>query len=262
MIPRTLPDVLRPSDAPQSQAARCSRDTLAVRSHERRNALHILYGLMELAEHAKRHPGSGAASPGPPFAEILDAGSRIEVPLVLAQLIGKAMVAEQRGVALRLSPQSVLSGRPGQAEDIVTVLGNLVDNALDAVTGGGIVDPRVEISLREDEECVELAVADNGPGVPPDLRRRIFVPGFSTKPRTGVRARGLGLALIRAVTLQGGGTVTVADRDDGGRGAVFTVRMAAGPRGDALRRPAARGAAARGAAVREAAPRGAVGSLR
>ncbi|MFR0352430.1 sensor histidine kinase [Streptomyces sediminimaris] len=180
-----------------------------IRKHERRNALHTLVGLLELAGH--------------------DWGTvthRVGALPVRALLVGKTVVAAQRGVRLSVSEDSSLHRRQDRADHLVTILGNLIDNAVDAlrdhrpaVPGG----PRIEVDLRERENLTELRVSDNGPGVPPEKRRWIFTDGASTKRHTDDRHRGLGLALVAGLARERGGTVTVTGRE--GYGAVFTVRL-------------------------------------
>ncbi len=196
-----------------------------VRRHERRNALHTVMGLMELARLAEERPMLCADSADGPLAEIGEIVKRIGSPLVRAQLVGRLLVASKRGVELRLASGSSLPGHVDGADDIVTVLGNLIDNAVDAVVGAGPEAPMVEVALRHDQGVVELRVSDNGTGVDPYLRPWIFVRGFSGKRSSSARPRGLGMPLVRAIAEGRGGSVTVGDRKGGG--AVFTVRMAA-----------------------------------
>lgn len=197
-----------------------------VRRHERRNALHTLQGLMELARHAGERPAPGTLPTGLPLAEIGEIVKRVGNSLIRAQLVGKLLAASERGVRLRLSPGSFLPGDIDGAGDVVTVVGNLVGNALDAVAGTSRCTPTVEVALHHDQGVVELSVSDNGTGVDPGLRQWIFERGASTKPSSSPAwPRGLGLPLVRAITEERGGTITVGDREGGG--AVFTVRMAA-----------------------------------
>jgi len=178
--------------------------------------------MMELARHARRQPDRFAAS-GLPLTAIDEIMELVADPLVCAQLVGKSLAACERGVAFRLNPASYLPGLPHSAGDVVTVLGNLIDNAMDAALKAGRNRPFVEVSFDRHEDVLRFSVTDNGPGVAPFLRRRIFVNGFSDKASPAGPPRGVGLALVRAVVRKRKGSVTVADRRGGG--AVFTVRM-------------------------------------
>ncbi|MFH9959338.1 sensor histidine kinase [Streptomyces roseolus] len=208
-----------------------------VRRHERRNALHTLRGLQVLARFAEERADAFAASHGVPVATVEAITRRIADPLVRAQAVGRLIAAAERGVDLRLCPASRLPDGLEGAGEIGAVLGNLVDNALDAVTGAGRPEPRVEVALRYERGTVDLSVHDNGPGVAPHLRGWVFERGTSTKPASPERPRGIGLALVRAVAEARDGSVEVRARRGGG--AVFTVRMRAGEQRRGARRRAA-----------------------
>jgi signal transduction histidine kinase len=90
------------------------------------------------------------------------------------------------------------------------------------VPAGGVV----EIAARADGGEVELAVADSGPGVPPELRERIFEPFFTTRTH-GV---GLGLAVARHIATLHGGRIAVGERTEGGARFALRVPVAAGRR--------------------------------
>lgn len=101
----------------------------------------------------------------------------------------------------------------------MTVVGNLVDNALDAAAGSD--GALVEVGLRTEGRTVVLRVRDSGPGVPPAQRGSIFTEGWSTKELPAHGRRGLGLALVRRLAERQGGSVAVDTADEGG--AEFTV---------------------------------------
>jgi two-component system CitB family sensor kinase len=104
------------------------------------------------------------------------------------------------------------------ARDLVTVVGNLIDNALDSVAangGGGWI----EVTIRDEQDGILVRVHDSGPGVAPELVDEIFTDGFTTKVATGVGRRGLGLALVSQAARRRGGRVTVENAG----GALFTV---------------------------------------
>jgi signal transduction histidine kinase len=106
----------------------------------------------------------------------------------------------------------------------VTILGNLIDNAVDAAQGS--LRARVTVTARteasETGSALVLRVADTGAGVDPAHAEAVFQRGFSTKP-AGPGGRGLGLALVRQAVNRHEGTLTVAEAEGGG--AVFEVRL-------------------------------------
>jgi sensor histidine kinase regulating citrate/malate metabolism len=145
--------------------------------------------------------------------------SRIEDPALAALLIAKSSLAAERGVSLQLAEESRLGKVDEElSRDLTTVVGNLVDNALDAVTNTS--EAKVVVLIGEDDGGVRVDVRDSGPGVPAEFMDDIFRQGFSTKnsPDGG---RGYGLALARVVCQRRGGRLTV--RND--HGAVFTALL-------------------------------------
>ncbi|WP_424211417.1 ATP-binding protein [Streptomyces sp. BI20] len=193
-------------------------EALRAQDHEHANRLHTLLGLLELDL-----PGEAADY----LAEIVGAHrstaeqvtEKVRDPLPAALLVGKATVAAERGVALRLSPDSDLPDRLSAPGDLVTIIGNLVDNALDAAVGSA--DPWVEVDLRAAERTVLVRVRDSGPGVPADRWEDVFTEGWSTKRPAAHRGRGLGLALVRRLAERHGGRAGVGPGPGGG--AEFTV---------------------------------------
>ncbi|KUI33370.1 ATPase [Mycobacterium sp. IS-1496] len=194
-------------------------DTLRAQTHEFANQLHTISGLVQLGEYDAVRDLIGELTRR--RAEISDAVTRrIADPAVAALLIAKTTLAAESGVTLWLDPDSHLGALdPALATDVITVLGNLIDNAVDVSVGSGAA--RVSV-LIGDADGLSIAVTDTGPGVPEHLREEIFARGVTSKPEAP-GGRGIGLALVRLVTAQHGGVVTVSDRDDGG--AVFTVRL-------------------------------------
>ena len=196
-------------------------NTLRAQTHEFHNQLHTISGLVQLGEYDEVSRLVGTLSRR--RAEISEAvTSRVEDPTVAALLIAKTSLAAERGVDLRVTPDSDLPRLdPETSTDVGTVLGNLVDNAVDAsVSVGGA---SVEVGLRVEAGAVCLSVADTGPGVPPELVGEIFRRGWSSKAQT-VEGRGVGLALVQVVCERRDGAVTV-DAGPDGTGAVFEARL-------------------------------------
>ena len=193
-------------------------EALRAQAHEFANRLHTISGLLELGEYEEvlRYVKRLGSATQELSAAVT---SKIGDPTVAALLIAKASLAAERGIHLKVSPSTRVGALDDAlSEDVTTVVGNLVDNALDAIgpLGGGVV----EVELVEEAGEVRVQVRDSGPGVAPDLVDEVFSRGFTTKAANGGR-RGFGLALTRTICARRGGTVSV--RNDGG--AVFTARL-------------------------------------
>ncbi|WP_210429098.1 sensor histidine kinase [Nocardioides eburneiflavus] len=196
-------------------------NTLRAQTHEFHNQLHTISGLVQLGEYDEVSRLVGTLTRR--RREISDAvTAHVEDPAVAALLIAKTSLAAERGVDLAMAPDCDLPRLdPEASTDVGTVLGNLVDNAIDAsVSVGGT---SVEVDLRLDDDVVHLAVSDSGPGVPPELVGQIFRRGWSSKAATA-EGRGVGLALVQVVCERRGGAVTVHAGPDGA-GAVFEARL-------------------------------------
>ncbi|MFF3944463.1 ATP-binding protein [Streptomyces sp. NPDC001902] len=215
-------------------------DALRAQDHEHANRLHTLLGLLELGLYDEAVDFVGEVADAQ-RASAEQVAERVRDPLVSALLVGKSAIAAERGVALSVSPVTLLPDRVVDPRDLVTVLGNLIDNALDAAGS------RVEVELRAEGTTVVLRVSDDGPGVPPEAREQIFAEGWTTKRSPAHRGRGLGLALVRRLAERYGGMARVTARAGGG--AVFTVVLPEALAGAELTSAAsaASGASARGA---------------
>jgi two-component system CitB family sensor kinase len=208
-------------------------DALRAQQHEFSNRLHVLSVLVGMGDHeeAMEYLSEISASS---LAQAEDLRSRIGPPALAALLLGKITIAAERGIELRLTEESRLDG-PGPApESLLTIVGNLVDNAMDAVAQ--VPAPRVitvhlgyddregddrEGDDREgdDGEAMTISISDNGPGVPADAVSEVFRDGYTTKaPRAGLQ-RGLGLALVHRLVSRAGGRIGVGT----GPGATFEV---------------------------------------
>ncbi|MFB8125142.1 ATP-binding protein [Streptomyces bacillaris] len=193
-------------------------DALRAQDHEHANRLHTLLGLLELEMHEDAMEFVTEVV-GVHRATAEQVTEKVRDPLLAALLVGKATVAAERGVALRLAPGTLLPDRVVDPRGLVTVVGNLVDNATDAAAGSA--DARIEVGLRAEGRTVVLRVRDSGPGIAPEQHASIFTEGWSTKDLPAHGKRGLGLPLVRRLAERQGGSVSVAGADGGG--AVFTV---------------------------------------
>ncbi|WP_031089753.1 sensor histidine kinase, partial [Streptomyces sp. NRRL WC-3549] len=208
---------------------------LRSQAHEAANRLHTVVSLIELdrVEEAVEF-----ATAELELAQVLTdrVVAAVGEPVLAALLLGKAAQANERGVELVLAEDSLIDdgALPDSLapRDLVTVLGNLIDNAVDAaseaMTGGGGTGvpgqrtaPRalVTVTARTVGGELLLRVADSGAGIAPDDADEVFRRGWTTRG-TG---RGLGLALVRQAAHRNGGTVALDRSEEGG--ARFTVRL-------------------------------------
>lgn len=196
-------------------------DALRAQQHEFSNRMHTVAGLLELGEHeeAVRYltdlTGAEAA-----MAESLR--ERIASPLVVGLLLAKSTIATERGIELEVTADSWLGDIPAREQAVTTVVGNLIDNALDALSGDGFEPGRrghVSVSILEDEDAIRISVEDNGPGLPIGAAQSVFVDGYTTKPGRGDVHRGLGLALVHRIVQRLGGEISANE----GPGAVFSA---------------------------------------
>ncbi|MFI1162931.1 ATP-binding protein [Streptomyces sp. NPDC020801] len=202
--------------------------TQALRSqaHEAANRLHTVVSLIELG---RAEEAVGFATAELELAQALTdrVVAAVSEPVLAALLLGKTAQANERGVELVVSEDSGLDDgllpRTLPPRDLVTILGNLIDNAVDAAQGR--VPARVTVTACVEGTELVLRVADTGPGVDPAHADLVFQRGFSTKP-TGPGGRGLGLALARQAVHRHEGTLTVTESEEGG--AVFEARLPLG----------------------------------
>ncbi|HEX2103859.1 MAG TPA: sensor histidine kinase [Solirubrobacteraceae bacterium] len=191
-------------------------DALRAQAHESANELHTVVGLVELG----RHDDAVAFATrriGVTQDEVDFIQERVGDPALAALLLAKAAAGRERGVHVALSAASSLPEGAVPSEDLVTIVGNLIDNAFDALAGRG--GGRIEVLLAVDGDVAVLEVRDDGDGIADADLGRIFDAGWSTKG-DGAR-RGLGLALVSAAAARLGGAASA--RNDGG--AVLTVRV-------------------------------------
>ncbi|MFC1436752.1 sensor histidine kinase [Streptacidiphilus sp. N1-10] len=198
-------------------------DALRAQQHEFANRMHILAGLLDLGEHdAAFEYAVESAGVEPALTESVR--QRIGNPLMVGLIVAKSTVAAERGVRITLTEESRLGEQPAHLHGLLTIVGNLLDNAVDAAVSGtttGAAQAEVRLSLLETGTAVTVQVADSGPGVPDDAMESIFQDGWSTRPDRGTARRGLGLALVHRLVRHRGGTITVSS----GAGAVFTVTL-------------------------------------
>jgi sensor histidine kinase regulating citrate/malate metabolism len=213
-------------------AARGLAEALRSQAHEAANRLHSVISLIELGHSDQALTFATAELTAAQQLTDLVVGA-VDEPVLAALLLGKAAEASERGVVLEVDAASAVPEGVITARDLVTVVGNLLDNAIDAAAAApgprrvrfsGWVEDKP--SDRGIASTLVVEVADSGPGLDPASTASAFSRGWSTKPGHGPVGRGLGLALVGQVTHRYDGTVQVGrSLDPGYPGALFTVRL-------------------------------------
>jgi two-component system, CitB family, sensor kinase len=182
-------------------------DTLRSQNHEAANRLHTVVSLIEM----------GRPDDAVEFAtRELEVAQRltdrvvtaVDEPVLAAVLLGKSAQAQERGIDFTVDADSRVSDLAIEPSAVVTMVGNLVDNAMDAAAE---TEPphRVAIRVVADQERFRLTVDDSGPGLSPAEAEQAFRRGWSTKGTTGGLGRGIGLALVVQAVRSHRGTISV-----------------------------------------------------
>ncbi len=197
-------------------------ETLRAQSHEFANRLHTVVGLVELGHYNEAIQFVTEVSTArADLTERLQA--RISDAKLVALILAKVSLADERDVQLRVMDDSHALAPISDVSDVLTVAGNLIDNAVDAAAQAQARPRWVELTIVAAEHNLMIRVRDSGPGVPHDMREAIFMDGVTTKSSVTGARRGLGLALVRQVVTGRGGMISVGHD----AGAVFTAVLPA-----------------------------------
>ena len=237
---RDLGDVVTLRDHTELQAlsreldsVRGFSESLRSQAHESSNRLHTVVSLVELG---RTEQAVAFATSELELAQRLTdrVTSAVGEPVLAAVLLGKNAEAAERGVEVVLTDDTEIDENAISriaSRDLVTIVGNLIDNAVEAVIDNITDDRRPTVTVSAAIECDELriTVADNGPGIDPESMRTVFQRGFSTRHD----GRGLGLALVGQSVRRYNGRVELANA----QGAVFTVYIPLQGQPAAVERP-------------------------
>jgi sensor histidine kinase regulating citrate/malate metabolism len=187
-------------------------DTLRAQNHEYLNKLHTISGLIQLGEQQKALDFISKSSRSQrTFISFIS--ERIKDPTVAAVLLGKMGRARELGIKLRIDPESSLGElKHLEGTTLVTIIGNLVDNAMEAVLKDPAGRKEIELSILDEFDGITITVKDSGPGIPLELKDRIFERGFTTG---GESNRGLGLYIIKSLLDSLNGEIDLESNEKG-----------------------------------------------
>lgn len=195
-------------------------DSLRSQAHEAANKLHTIVTMVEM----------GRAEDAVTFAtaelelsqQLVDRlSAAVSEPALVALLLGKTAQADERGIELTVTEDTELPNTDDlllTGQEMVTVAGNLIDNAMDACDPE---NPWVEVTVNQSDGRLLIRVADSGEGMDPNTFEAAMRRGYSTKSGTDAEQHGLGLALVAQVVKRHDGLLTA----DVTYGSVVTVTV-------------------------------------
>lgn len=207
--------------ARELEATRALTDALRAQAHEHSNRLHALQGLLHLGRLDEAEAYLDELSSERTWLPGLDDA------YLAGLLAAKSAAASEAGVRLVVDEATYVDGALTTPLDTVTVVGNLLDNAIRAASLGTRRPPTVTVTLASDGTELVVHVVDSGDGVPATSRATLFDHGFTTRSGEGPD-HGIGLSLARHTARAHGGDVVLVD--PGGpppapHGAVFEARL-------------------------------------
>ncbi|MBD1543417.1 histidine kinase [Arthrobacter sp. IA7] len=210
---------------------------LRAQRHEFANQLHTIAGFMSIGQHQQARNYLERLAATGPLKFPVDQAELLQDPYLQAFIGAKGVEADERGVSLRIGPETLVRGQVTEPQDVTTVLGNLIDNAVNAAVAGTAAERWVELELLDNEGdgggTLHVVVADSGDGLPDGGNpEAVFAEGFTTAAGSALQGQGraggqgLGLALARQLARRRGGDVTVLEPGNaGGPGAVFMATL-------------------------------------
>ncbi|WP_317179285.1 sensor histidine kinase [Lelliottia amnigena] len=206
-------------------------DNLRIMRHEQLNRMTTLSGMLHMGRYEEAIGFIQAQSEH--AQELLDfISSRFSSPTLCGLLLGKSARAREKGVELNFDPTCRMDKpfAPLHEAELISIIGNLLDNAIEATQRAPLPHEPVEVLIKLNERELIIEVADQGVGIKPEMRERIFERGITTKTRGD---HGIGLYLIDSYVTQAGGAIEIADNSP--RGAIFSLFI---PTTGIARRPA------------------------
>lgn len=192
---------------------------LRANTHEFLNKLQAISGMLMMGrtDEALDYIGVIADTHAKAAAPIL---RYIQNPNVAALLLGKLANMREMEIDLAILGNSSLPKHSQylSTNDLITIIGNLLENAIEALKARSGEESSIVLQVTEDETGLLIMVSDTGSGIPPDILERIYEPGFSTKAQEG---RGMGMFLIKDLTDRRGGSIEV--ETEPGVGTTFTL---------------------------------------
>lgn len=203
-------------------------DNLRIMRHEQLNWTATLVGLLQMQRYDEAMQYIRTQSGG--AQEVLDfVSARFTSPTLCGLLLGKYVSAREKGIGLVFDPACQLTRLPTDINEteLMSVIGNLLDNAIDATLNSSTPSAPVELYISDRNHELLIEVADKGCGVEDNMKPHLFKQGVTSKPcdDSGMAGsdHGIGLFLVAGYVHQAGGSIEIADNSP--QGTIFTVFM-------------------------------------
>lgn len=209
-------------------------DNLRIMRHEQLNWTATLAGLLHMKRYDEAIGYIQAQSEG--AQAVLDfVSARFASPTLCGLLLGKFASAREKGVTLNFDPACQLRRLPAALTEpeLMSIIGNLIDNAVDATLAAPTPHQPVEFYLSDSHDELLIEVADQGAGIRPEIRPQIFEQGVTTKPLSAADdtggEHGIGLYVVARYVRQAHGMIEISDNIP--RGTVFSLFIPNPPQG-------------------------------
>ncbi|KGT91906.1 histidine kinase [Erwinia typographi] len=211
-----------------SQLSQVTRyaDSLRIIRHEQLNWTATLVGLLQMQRYDDAMRYIQAQSEG--AQNVLDfVSTRFTSPALCGLLLGKFVSAREKGIELIFDPACQLSRIPAAISEteLMSIIGNLLDNAVDATLKTLTPSTPVELYISDRNQEILIEVADKGCGVDDSVKPHLFEQGITSKPQSGNEKAGLehgiGLYLVAGYVNQAGGSIEITDNTP--QGTLFSV---------------------------------------
>ncbi|MCI5774412.1 MAG: ATP-binding protein [Erysipelotrichaceae bacterium] len=192
-------------------------DALRATTHEFKNKLHVILGLIETnrLDQAKAYIG---AINDELQATITDIMNHIQEPTIAALLIGKVQRMNETKISWELDDASNMEDANGfDVNDLVTIIGNILDNAIDELNSIDKTSKHIKALLILNDRQLYIKICDNGSGI--KAINKIFIKGYTTKQGS----RGYGLYLLKQLVDKYHGTIDIMQTKD--EGTCFLIKM-------------------------------------
>ena len=176
--------------------------TLRAQRHDFKNHLQVVFALIEMKEYQEAQNYIERV-----YGDIQLVSNALKTasPAVNALLAAKAADCEERGISMEVCIRSAWQDLDVPGWEMCRVLGNLIDNAIDAMSDPALPQRKLVVETGEDLHAFTFRVFNTGSRIPPEKREAIFERGFTTKSA----GRGMGLSIVAEIMEENGGEISV-----------------------------------------------------